>query len=242
MEYVENGNLPKYLTHPFLEEEAKMIADQLADGLNHMHQNGFAHRDLKPGSILVVSKGPQWLVQISDLDISKRLRPEQATLGTMRMGTLGFIAPEMLGFISNRDYPYAADIWSLGTVIFLILTNELFLADLNLKRNYAVDVISFPVERLAPFQVNESIIELLEQLLAPNPQKRPSASQVMHHDCLLDVAGNSDESDNSEREDHNSSTITDSENNSFGEETGNVPSAVWSTDTVSERAATIDSV
>ncbi|GJD03445.1 calcium/calmodulin-dependent protein kinase type 1B [Colletotrichum higginsianum] len=54
MEYVENGDLQTYLNDPVPEEEVKMIAYQLADGLNHMHQNGFAHRDLKPGVRIVL--------------------------------------------------------------------------------------------------------------------------------------------------------------------------------------------
>ncbi|GJC97242.1 calcium/calmodulin-dependent protein kinase type 1B [Colletotrichum higginsianum] len=49
MEYVPNGDLQKYLANPIPEDEAKVIACQLAEGLRHMHHNGFTHRDLKPG-------------------------------------------------------------------------------------------------------------------------------------------------------------------------------------------------
>lgn len=49
MEYIVNGDLENYLTHPIVEQEAKTIAFQLVEGLQHMHINGFTHRDLKPG-------------------------------------------------------------------------------------------------------------------------------------------------------------------------------------------------
>jgi hypothetical protein len=48
MEYLEHGDLRKFLRKPFPEGEAKDIAIQLVEGLSFMHDNGFAHRDLKP--------------------------------------------------------------------------------------------------------------------------------------------------------------------------------------------------
>lgn len=48
MEYMEHGDLQGYLSRPFHEEETKQIIFQLLEGLCFMHDNGFAHRDLKP--------------------------------------------------------------------------------------------------------------------------------------------------------------------------------------------------
>lgn len=49
MEYIAKGDLQQHLRHPIPERETKMVAFQLAEGLEHMHTNGFTHRDLKPG-------------------------------------------------------------------------------------------------------------------------------------------------------------------------------------------------
>jgi serine/threonine protein kinase len=48
MEYLEHGDLGRFLDKPFREKEAKDITFQLVQGLNHMHENKFVHRDLKP--------------------------------------------------------------------------------------------------------------------------------------------------------------------------------------------------
>lgn len=48
MEYVEYGDLEKHLENPIPEDEARLITRQLAEGLYHLHENGFTHRDLKP--------------------------------------------------------------------------------------------------------------------------------------------------------------------------------------------------
>ena len=47
MEYLEYTDLQKYITHPFPEEEAQEITSQLLEGIAFMHDNGFAHRDMK---------------------------------------------------------------------------------------------------------------------------------------------------------------------------------------------------
>jgi serine/threonine protein kinase len=49
MEYLVNGDLQRYLTAPMKEYEAKQITSQVLEGLTFMHDNGFVHRDLKPG-------------------------------------------------------------------------------------------------------------------------------------------------------------------------------------------------
>lgn len=48
MEYLPNGDLHKYLKSPLPEKEGQEIVFQILEGLHFMHDNGFAHRDLKP--------------------------------------------------------------------------------------------------------------------------------------------------------------------------------------------------
>jgi serine/threonine protein kinase len=48
MEYIRHGDLGSYLKGPFPEDEAREVTFQVAEGLEHLHENGFVHRDLKP--------------------------------------------------------------------------------------------------------------------------------------------------------------------------------------------------
>lgn len=130
----------------------------------------------------MVSRGPDWLVQISDFGISRRLRPDQSTLGTMRRGTFGFIAPEMLGFIPDRSHPYAADIWSLGTVVFRMVTGKLFMTDFGLLQKYVASELQFPSEYLASYGITKSLASFLRSLLAPLPKERPTITEIASHD------------------------------------------------------------
>lgn len=54
MEYFELGNLEKFITPKLTKEDAKMIGRQLLDGLQVLHGDTLAHRDLKPASIFVI--------------------------------------------------------------------------------------------------------------------------------------------------------------------------------------------
>lgn len=59
MEYHEKGDLQRYLTRRFPETEARTITSQLLEALCYMHDNGFAHRDLKPGVRHVLPEGSE---------------------------------------------------------------------------------------------------------------------------------------------------------------------------------------
>ncbi|CAH0004472.1 unnamed protein product [Clonostachys byssicola] len=128
MEYMEHGDLQNYLGRPFPEAEVQQIVGQLLEGLDFMHASGFIHRDLKPRNIMVVDKGPDWFVKITDFGISKRRQLGVTTLHTMQRGTLGFAAPEVLGLDLGKpggSYSFAVDMWSLGVLTFYLFTNSM---------------------------------------------------------------------------------------------------------------------
>ncbi|KAJ5371668.1 hypothetical protein N7517_003674 [Penicillium concentricum] len=120
MEYLELGDLHNYLLkkkQPLPELEAQCIMSQILEGLDLMHDNGFAHRDLKPKNILLRSCPPDdWWVKIADFGISKRIEDDIGKSTTMK-GTKGYIAPEVYKLIESGT-PYAVDIWAAGEVMF----------------------------------------------------------------------------------------------------------------------------
>lgn len=61
MEYLKHGDLEQYLALPLLEREGRQIVHQILEGLNCMHDSGFAHRDLKPAVSRTRSKTLQRL-------------------------------------------------------------------------------------------------------------------------------------------------------------------------------------
>jgi hypothetical protein len=189
MEYLPHGDLRKHLVRPLPEDEARTIGRQVLEGLKCMHENGFVHRDLKPQNILVVSPGPEWFVQISDFGISRRL--EESGTVTMGHGTMGFMAPETLGYVRRGSSPYAADMWSLGALLFFALTNTIFLKDLDRLKDFVggnLSAAGAETQVLRRLAVSEECSGFVFRLLRPSPDERPS-SQEASEDTWVAVPG-----------------------------------------------------
>ncbi len=129
MELVEGPTLaealrtggPGRLTLP---ERASLLA-QVARALQHAHERGVLHRDLKPGNILLDTQGRP---RVTDFGLAKTLGPEAGTTGRPEsvtgspVGTPAYMAPEQVR--GDRTVTIAADIWSLGAVLYELLAGR----------------------------------------------------------------------------------------------------------------------
>lgn len=203
MEYLEKGDLLEYLDHsrsPLSENETKEITFQILEGLDMMHQNKFAHRDLKPQAsivsqsrrrlmliiwlqnILIQSHPPsQWWVKLADFGISKRI--EEASGGSTLHGTPGYIAPE-LWKLTARGSPYAPDIWALGETTFQLLTKRTAFSNIALLVSYVSSLDNFPVDALKNSGTTQLGIDFIRSLLHPLPSSRPTALEAISRDWI----------------------------------------------------------
>ncbi|WAO95561.1 Protein kinase domain-containing protein [Fusarium falciforme] len=223
MEFLELGDLQRYLTRPLPESQGQEITKQTLEGLSFMHDNGFIHRDLKPANIMVVTKGPNWFVKIADFGISRRRHQDVTTLLTSKRGTLGFAVPEALGVESDVTYSFPVDMWSLGAVAYRILTNASAFSCLSNMFRYASGMLEFPEEKLKFHNVSELGRNFIIKLMQPVPEDRLSAAQAMLHPwfttpLLPTVEDASDMSDSTTDEEERD--ITDA----------SMPSKAWSSD------------
>jgi len=85
------------------------------EGISYLHEQGICHRDIKPSNILVTKEQK---VFIADFNVSREKKGEVFRMMT-RTGTLAFSAPEI--FVSTY-YNEKVDIWSAGTVLYMILS------------------------------------------------------------------------------------------------------------------------
>jgi serine/threonine protein kinase len=89
-------------------------------------------------NIFIVSSSPWW-VKIGDFGISKRIEAELTELRT-QVGTLNYQAPEVVGcgIDEEDDYTMAVDLWSLGCVVYKILTKSVPFTDIRALRRFVV--------------------------------------------------------------------------------------------------------
>lgn len=119
MECAEGGELFDRVTQQrFSEDEAADAVRQILLALNYIHSHGIVHRDLKLENILYDTKGGHHL-KLIDFGFSK-FHDSGSRLHTS-CGTLAYIAPEVL----NRSYTSQCDLWSLGVITFILLSNHM---------------------------------------------------------------------------------------------------------------------
>ncbi|ENH68003.1 Ankyrin repeat domain-containing protein 50 [Fusarium oxysporum f. sp. cubense race 1] len=189
MEFFPEGDLYAYIRdHQRLrEDECSHIISQVLSGVAIMHEEGFAHRDVKPQNILVY-KSPQdlapgsWWVKLADFGVSKRLGTE-TTGTTLAPGTPSYMAPELLQYdsrsILTKDY-LTADVWAIGITTFFILTKSVPFKSQPAILHYAGNLDELTTT-LANCQVTESAQNFVFEVLKPQPCERPNAERVKQH-------------------------------------------------------------
>ncbi len=122
MEYIESGSLADQLkTGPIDEREAAQLLIGVARALHFAHRNGVVHRDMKPANILL---DPDDVPKVADFGIAKRLTANsRLTQSGAVIGTPTYMAPEQARGTS-RDVGAAADVYSLGAILYEALTGR----------------------------------------------------------------------------------------------------------------------
>jgi eukaryotic-like serine/threonine-protein kinase len=158
MELVEGRSLAETLAERgrLEPEEVAKIGAQLADALQHAHDSGLVHRDVKPANVLVGSSGD---VKIADFGIAAALGDgtRLTQTGTV-LGTASYLAPEQA---AGEGVQPSADVYALGVVLYELLTGELPRSAISSSR-----------ELPRPFE------DVIVSCLAPAPEMRPTAAEV----------------------------------------------------------------
>jgi len=118
MDFINGGELFFHLSNErcFKEDRAKFYSAQIITGIQYLHNMGIIYRDLKPENILLNSLGN---IVMTDFGLSKQGLVSNESRTTTFCGTPEYLAPEI---IRGEEYTKAIDWWSVGTLIFEMLT------------------------------------------------------------------------------------------------------------------------
>lgn len=124
MEFVAGPNLRQVLGDSHLSSsEVLKIASAICDGLQYAHDQGVVHRDIKPENVLLDSEGRVKLVDFGLAKLSANESDPAATLTAQILGTPHYLAPEQIETPAAVDH--RADVYSLGVLMYEMLTGEL---------------------------------------------------------------------------------------------------------------------
>lgn len=120
-EYVNGPNLKQYINEnkPLAFDKIVELAISVLSGLEHAHNRGIVHRDIKPQNILIDNNGK---VKITDFGIAKAMSETRLTETNQVMGSVQYISPEQA---KGQNADERADIYSFGIMLFEMITGEL---------------------------------------------------------------------------------------------------------------------
>ena len=177
MEYVEGLDLAKMVKSrgPLPVANAAYYAHQVALGLQHAHERGMVHRDIKPGNLMLARRGDKATVKVLDFGLAKATREDPVDGGLTHqgqmLGTPDFIAPEQISDAQSADI--RADIYSLGCTAYYLLSGGppfrgVSLYDL-LQAHHSMDARPL---NLARTDVPVELAALVAKMMAKEPHRR----------------------------------------------------------------------
>ena len=191
MEYIKGGCLTDYFKKNefnFSEKRAAEIIYQLAKGLKYLHKYGIIHRDLKPDNIMLTESSDKGNVKIMDFGLSKILgKKEKSTDG---FGTLTFVSPEVL---IRKPYNKEVDIWSLGVILYLMLSGDLPFDDPDdneqkIAKAIVYQEVKFPNDKFG--KRSKAVIELIQGCLTKDPKSRIKVDEIIKSDWIKEQLSN----------------------------------------------------
>lgn len=172
MEYVPGPTLAQRMRDSDLAAtEVVAILRDIGDALDHAHQSGVVHRDVKPANILLDSRTGR--AKLADLGIASTVHGTRMTTSGAILGTPAYIAPELF---DGRAATAAADIYSLAAVAFEALSGQP-LREGDAPIAIAVQAVTTPPKDLRDVQpaAPAAAAEALARALARDPEQRPAS-------------------------------------------------------------------
>ena len=175
MEYVEGDTLAERGKLAY--EDAVPLALQACAGLQHAHAAGLVHRDVKPANLLVREDD---VLKIADFGIARAAELTRLTQHGTVLGTAAYLAPEQA---EGEEVTAAADIYSLGAVLYEVLTGRPPYEFDSLPELVALQTSGAitPVRDLEP-SVPEPVEAAVMHALARDPRFRPASAAALGHE------------------------------------------------------------
>ena len=180
MEYADNGDLyQKILEYKkkklYIEEdEIWRIFIQIVKGLKALHDLKILHRDIKSANVFLFKDGS---AKLGDLNVSKVAKKG---LGYTQTGTPYYASPEVW---KDLSYDNKSDIWSLGCVLYEIITLFPPFRAQNMETLFK-KVIKGDINRI-PDKYSYDLFIIVQLLIQVKPEKRPSCDEILQNDIII---------------------------------------------------------
>ncbi len=180
MEYVDGITLSDYIEQQGVLKwrDAVHFTVQTLKALQHAHDRGIVHRDIKSSNIMLLRDGT---IKVMDFGIARFNRENNKTMSEKTIGSVHYISPEQArGDITDER----SDIYSIGVALYEMLTGK---KPFDGDTPVAIALMHMQTDPKKPTEVNETIPEGLEQIVLKSMQKEPNARYQTAHEMITDL-------------------------------------------------------
>ncbi|XP_051501477.1 mitogen-activated protein kinase kinase kinase kinase 2-like isoform X2 [Myxocyprinus asiaticus] len=204
MEYCGGGSLQDIyqVTGPLKEKQIAYICRETLQGLNHLHETGKIHRDIKGANILLTERGD---VKLADFGVAAEISASVAKRKSF-IGTPYWMAPEVAAVEKKGGYNHLCDIWAVGITGIELAELQPPMFDLHpMRALMLMSKSSFQPPKLKDkSKWSAGFHSFVKMCLIKSPRKRPTAETLLQHPFvtqlltrklmieLLDMANNPD--------------------------------------------------
>ncbi|MBR6502348.1 MAG: Stk1 family PASTA domain-containing Ser/Thr kinase [Clostridia bacterium] len=180
MEYIDGITLKEFIERQgsLRWKDAVFFTIQILRGLQHAHDKGIVHRDVKPQNIMVLSDGT---IKVADFGIARFARNEQRTITDKAIGSVHYISPEQA---RGEKTDEKADIYSVGVMLYEMLTGQL---PFEAESAVSVAIMQLHRDPKLPTEINPSIPLGLEQITMHAMQKTTERRYQSASEMLCDL-------------------------------------------------------
>ena len=165
----------------YSEADARDLVVKMLKAVAICHQKGIAHCDMKPKNLLLVADDDDSFIKLADFGFAARVhRPKSLT---KQCGTPFFVAPEIL---TRKPYDQQSDMWSVGCIVFLLLSGNLPFLGRSQKELFRKIVAGKYEFTPTDWEfVSDDAKDLVKNLLVLDPDKRYSAKKALLHPWIV---------------------------------------------------------
>ena len=189
LEYMQGKDLFDYIHarhFKLTEQRVKEIAFQIIQAVQYLHRYGIVHRDLKLENVMMADTTDTSVPKLADFGLAKMIAPNEKA--NEPFGTLGYVAPEVL---RKEPYSFSCDIWSIGCIIYALLSGALPFDHESQKETIQMTLKSkLEFDGSCWKDISSNCKDLIENLLEKDPLKRITLKQITKHKWFSGMESN----------------------------------------------------
>lgn len=180
MEYIDGITLKEYIANNGVIDwrEAVHFTTQILTALQHAHEKGIIHRDIKPQNIMLLEDGT---IKVTDFGIARFSNTETKTMTDKAIGSVHYIAPEQA---KGETTDCKSDIYSIGVMLYEMLAGKL---PFEAENAVSVAIMQLQSDPKPPREINPSIPVGLEEITIKAMQKDPAKRYNSAAEMLSDL-------------------------------------------------------